>query len=132
MQFIGKSNNKINKNRIMKLTGKIKVISEVQEGTSKAGKDWKKLTFVIANNEGYENREQIFAFDIFGAEKVDKFLQYNKVDYNVDVSFNIESKEFKGKYYTNLSAWSVFKAEAAVEIPEMEGTTEALDDSLPF
>ena len=87
---------------------------------------------MIANNEGYENREQIFAFDIFGAEKVDKFLQYNKVGYNVDVSFNIESKEFKGKYYTNLSAWKVFKAEAPVEIPEMEGTTEALDNSLPF
>ena len=116
----------------MKLTGKIKVISEVQEGTSKAGKDWKKLNFVIANNEGYENREQIFAFDIFGAEKVDKFLQYNKVGYSVDVSFNIESKEFNGKYYTNLSAWKVFKAEEVKEIPEMKGTTEALDNDLPF
>jgi len=116
----------------MKITGKIKVISEVTEGTSKAGKEWKKLTFVIANNEGYENREQIFAFDIFGAEKVEKFLQYNKVGYNVDVSFNIESKEFNGKYYTNLSAWSVFKAEAAVEVTKEVETETVEDGDLAF
>ena len=116
----------------MKLTGKIKVISEVIEGTSKAGKEWKKLSFVIANNEGYENREQIFAFDIFGEEKVDNFLQYNKVGYNVDVSFNIESKEFKGKYYTNLSAWKVFKAEAAPEVTKEVKTVTVEDGDLPF
>ena len=58
----------------MELKGKIKHISEVQSGTSKAGKEWKKLLFVISNNEGYEGQEQIFAFDVFGEDKIDSFF----------------------------------------------------------
>ena len=39
----------------MKVTGKITKISEVQTGTSKAGKEWKKLTFVLETTEDYNN-----------------------------------------------------------------------------
>ena len=45
----------------------------VESGTSKDGNEWKKVVFTIANNGGYQGAEQIFAFEIFGAEKVDKF-----------------------------------------------------------
>jgi len=93
----------------IKLSGKIKQIGETQEGTSKAGKAWKKLTFQICNNEGYNDTEQVFQFELFGEEKVDKFVQYNKVGDSVDVKFNIDCREWNGKYYTNLSAWSVWK-----------------------
>jgi hypothetical protein len=31
----------------------------------------------------------------------------------VEVKFNVKCNEWKGKYYSSLSAWSVFKAEAA-------------------
>ena len=109
--------------------GTIKTILPTQEGVSKADKPWKKLTFVLANEGGYEGKEQIFAFDLFGDEKVDKFLQYNKVGQSVDVSFNIRSKEYKEKYYTSLDAWKVFKSDSEeVKAPAM---AEANDD-LPF
>jgi len=104
----------------MELKGEIKVILDTQEGTSAAGKEWKKLTFVISNNDGYEGREQIFAFDIFGADKVDKFLQHNEVGKKVEVSYNIESKEYNGKYYTNLSAWKVLAIEGQVKEEDAE------------
>jgi hypothetical protein len=110
----------------MQVTGKIKQILEPVTGQSKDGKEWKKITFVVSNNEGYEGAEQLFAFEIFGAEKVDKFLQYNKEGTPVDVDFNIRTNEYQGKYYTSLQAWKVFKAE---ETPQ---ASEEVEDDSPF
>ena len=110
------------------LTGTIKTILDAQEGTSKAGKSWKKIEFVIENNEGYEGKAQIFAFEIFGEEKVDKFLQFNSVGKLVDVSYNIGCNEWNGKYFTSLSAWKVFGAEST-DSPEVVAEVESV---LPF
>lgn len=93
------------------ITGTIKSIGATQEGISKAQKPWKKLSFQVTNNSGYEGKEALFSFDLFGEDKVDKFIKYNKEGAEVDVKFNIECREWEGKYFTNLSAWSVFKAD---------------------
>ena len=110
----------------MQVTGKIKQILDAQTGQSKDGKEWKKITFVVSNNDGFEGAEQLFAFEIFGAEKVDKFLQYNKEGDSVDVDFNIRTNEYQGKYYTSLQAWKVFKAEGQAQANEEE------EDDSPF
>jgi hypothetical protein len=112
------------------LKGVIKTVLPVQSGESKAtGKEWKKLTFILANNEGYEGAEQIFAFEIFGEEKVENFQKYNKVGQNVEVSFNIGTNEWKGKYFTSLSAWKVMSESSSATV-----TTEVIADKdiLPF
>jgi len=96
----------------LKMTGEIVKILEVEKGTTKAGKDWQKLTFVINNGNQY-NPE--VAFQIFGIDKVEKFNKFNKVGSKVDVSFNVSSREFNGKYYNSLDAWKVFKAEETKE-----------------
>ena len=114
----------------MELKGKIKFISEVQSGTSKAGKDWKKLTFVIYNNEGYEGQEQIFSFEIFGEEKVDTFIQYNSVGKEVEVSFNIRSQEYEGRYFTSLQAWKIYGVSNNNQVDEFVSTES--EDGLPF
>lgn len=93
-------------------------VKEVQQGVSAAGKEWKKLEFVGTTTEEYNN---LYAFVLFGAEKVDKFMQYNKVGSVVDVDFNVDCREYQGKHYINLGAWKVFKAEEAVT-----------EDDLPF
>tara|TARA_R110002033_G_scaffold60171_1_gene110187 strand:+ start:1878 stop:2201 length:324 start_codon:yes stop_codon:yes gene_type:complete len=92
----------------MKVTGTIDKIGEVTEGTSKAGKAWKKVEFVLITKDEYNN---LYAFTIFGEEKVDKFIKYNKVGNEVDVDFNVETREYNDKYYTNLQAWKIFKAQ---------------------
>lgn len=116
--------------------GTIKTILPVESGASKDGNEWKKVVFTIANNGGYQGAEQIFAFEIFGAEKVDKFLQYNKVGDMVDVDFNIKTNEWKGKYYTSLQAWKVFKVGANIPNPQPQPQAdpgqEEEDDKLPF
>lgn len=110
--------------------GIIKTVLDVQSGTAKtSGNEWKKLTFVVANNEGYEGKEQIFAFEIFGEEKVENFQKYNKIGQNVEVSFNIGTNEWKGKYFTSLSAWKVM-SESSSETVTTEVAPQKTD--LPF
>lgn len=111
------------------IKGTIKTVLDVQSGIAKtSGNEWKKLTFVVANDEGYEGKEQIFAFEIFGEEKVENFQKYNKPGQKVEVSFNIGTNEYNSKYYTSLSAWKVM-AESANDAPL---TTETKKDDLPF
>ena len=91
----------------MEVTGKIKEIMSIQSGISKAGKEWKKVNFVIESKDGdYTNT---ICFEVFGSEKVDNFDKFNKVGDQVEVKANVSSKEFNGRYYTTASAWMVKK-----------------------
>jgi len=110
----------------MKVTGKITKVLDTQKGTSASGKDWQKLSFILETTEDYNN---LYCFDVFGDEKVEQFLKYNKVGQEVDVSFNVQTNEYKGKYYTSLQSWKIFKAEAGEATPEV--AQEEADD-LPF
>ncbi len=115
----------------LQITGTIKVITEVQSGVSKSsGKEWKKLTFVIGTGGEYPKD---VSFTVFGNEKVDNFVKYNKVGQTVDVSFEPESREYKGKYYTDLTAWKVFtnKDGATASTEPATATTEDAGN-LPF
>ena len=123
--------------------GTIKTILQVQTGTTKSGDEWKKVSFVVANHDGYEGREQLFCFEIFGAEKVDNFNKYNQVGNQVNVKFEIRTNEYQGKYYTSLSAFRVESGERVEQAsytpdtqPKRQQTTVSLDDigdsDLPF
>jgi len=109
----------------MNVKGKITKILDTKTGTSKAGKQWKKTSFVLETDEEYNN---LYCFEIFGEEKVDKFLQWNGKGDTVTVDFNVSTSEWKGSYYTTLSAWKVFRDDnASVETEEM-----AKEGDLPF
>ena len=113
----------------MKVTGKITKVLDTQKGTSAAGKDWQKLSFILETTEDYNN---LYCFDVFGDEKVEQFLKYNKVGQEVDVSFNVQTNEYKGKYYTSLQSWKIFKAEAGESDFELVTKTHLNEDDLPF
>jgi len=117
-----------------KLTGRITNITETISGTSKEGKEWKKLTFVIDTFSEYNN---VIAFDVFGVEKVDNFIKYHQEGKMVDVEFNIKSNLWKDKYYTSLDAWKVTTNNNTNEkMQKAEATINAVfppaDDDLPF
>ena len=109
-----------------KMKGTITKIGDVQEGTSKAGKAWKKTNVVIDNGAEWGN---VVSFTVFGDEKVENLLKYNKVGQEVEISFNVSSKEYEGKFYSDISAWKIFgvKKEGAVAEP-----APSEDDDLPF
>lgn len=127
-----------------KITGIITNISAPQTFASGS----KKLVFVVKNNDGYNGEERFYAFEYFaGASKVDKitkFTQFNKVGKTVEVSFDIESREYKGKWYTGLRAFKVFGKRDEEDDDQLQhdydtiagGAPAALsgdtDDDLPF
>jgi hypothetical protein len=89
------------------------------------------MIFVIETEGEYSKS---VAFDLFGGEKVDNFVKYNKVGQRVDVSFDVESREYKGKYYSNINAWKVFTNKDGSTTASAETTTSTTEDpgNLPF
>lgn len=117
----------------MEVKGVIKKILPTESGTTKDGKEWKKQLFVLSNNDGYEGKEAIYCFEIFGEEKVDTFNKYNKEGSVVDVNYRISTNEWNGKYFTSLQAWKIFKAETQTEsAPEAPTQQDEDNDNLPF
>lgn len=109
------------------INGKITAINAVEKGTSKAGKEWQKLTFVIDTGDKF-NPE--VCFQVFGADKVENINKYNKIGDDVEVSFNVSSREYNGKWYNSLDAWMVKKTDHNVnDVPLAENP---VSDGLPF
>ena len=102
------------------IQGKITVIGEVKKGTSKAGKDWQSLQFVVETDEQYNN---VYPMELFGSEKIDNFMKYNKVGQLVDCKFNISASKWQDKYFVKLACWSVFGVKTTAATPH-PNTTE--------
>ena len=88
----------------MEQKGILKVIGSVESGTSKAGKTWSKQQIIIEFRDG--SYDKILAFDIMKAETI-KFVESLKVGQEIVVKFNVESREYNGRYFTNLTAWRI-------------------------
>ena len=116
----------------MDIKGKITKVLPVQAGTSKAGKEWKKLLFIVETEDEYNN---LYCFEVFGEEKVDNFIKYNKVGQTVTVAFNVSTNEWQGKYFTSLSAWRIDTDNSvpdSTSIPNNENAPDLSEDDLPF
>lgn len=84
----------------MEVTGKIIVALPEVGGTSRAGNAWKKREYVLETLETYPKK---VAFNFFG-DRVDQFpLNVGDV---VTVSFDIDSREFNGRWYTDVMCLS--------------------------
>ena len=96
----------------MEITGKIIQALPVQEGISKAGKPWKKRYYVLETQDTYPKK---VAFYVFGEDRVNEFERTVQVGMLVRVSIDIESREWQGRWFTDISCWKVENAAAAAE-----------------
>jgi hypothetical protein len=114
----------------LKVKIQIDNILEVESGESANG-EWSKVSFIGTQVDAEYPKE--IGFEIFGAEKVEKFQQYNKVGDEVEVSFNLQSREYNGKIYTTAQAWKVWNLQTtASAAPEQAGEPNDDGDDLPF
>jgi len=116
----------------MEVTGKITKVLEKITGTKKDGSGtWEKQNFVLETTEQYNN---LYCFELFGAEKIENFTKYNKVGDSVKVDFNVSTNEWQGKYFTSLQAWKVFKADDNIPSPAVAVAQDLAggNDGLPF
>jgi hypothetical protein len=128
----------------MEVKGKIIQKFELQSGTSKAGNPWKKQNYLL---ETLDNIPRKIYFDFFG----DRADQYPlNVGDMINLSFDIECREYQGRYYTDIRGWKAEKInETAVPVapqapvagnapaPISPAITDATfeqsqDDDLPF
>ena len=78
----------------------------VQSGKSARG-DWAKQEFVIEYQDG--NFPTKACFSVWGADKV-KDLEQFQIGDKIRLSFNVSSREYNGKWYTDLRAWRISQA----------------------
>jgi hypothetical protein len=85
----------------LELTGKLIQVMPEQSGTGKAG-PWTKQEFVIETLDQYPRK---VCFNLWNEKAgVLKTLQEGDM---VKVSFNAESRDYNGRWYTDLKAWKL-------------------------
>ncbi len=100
-----------NRQQIMELSGKIIQLLPLATGTGKTGTAWKKQDYVMEVPGKYPKK---VCFNLWG-EKIDQFnVQLND---EVKVSLDVESREYNGRWYTEVRAWKVEKAGAFSPAP---------------
>ncbi len=91
----------------MEIKGKIIIALPEMSGTSKSGNAWKKREYVLETQETYPRKVH---FDFFG-ERADQYPL--AVGDDVTLSFDIESREFNGRWYTSIRGWKAEKSGTA-------------------
>lgn len=87
----------------MDIVGKIIQVLPAQEGVSaRTGNPWKIQSYVLETQEQYPRK---VCFEVFGEDRI-KNNPCNVGDV-VTVSFDIESREVNGRWYTSIRAWRI-------------------------
>lgn len=115
----------------MEITGKIINLLSLQTGISKNGQ-WRKQDIIVETSGQYPKKVCI---SIWG-DKINEALLV--IGNNLYIAFELESREFNGKWYTDVKAWKLnllenTPAEKPVDFHfSKEEIAEEDDDGLPF
>ena len=105
----------------MNIIGKLVKKLERETGVSKTGKAWEKQSIIVEQSGTDYNKEVVVTF--FG-DKI-KSIRDIEVGSDVNVSINLSSREYNGKYYHNIQGWFCTKLGEETVAP-------ADEDALPF
>lgn len=86
----------------MKIKGKLKLITNEKSGTTTSGTTWRNLTMVIDTGATY-NAE--IALTV--GNKVYDQIKSTPVGTELEAEFNLKSREYQGKWYTDVEAWKI-------------------------
>lgn len=110
----------------MEIKGRIIHVLPLQEGVSKAGNPWKKQEYVLETTDQYPKK---VCFDLFG-EKADQYRA--EIGDDVTLSFDIESREYNGRWFTSIRGWKLEKNVAGEAVPPMADVAPMVSDIPPF
>ncbi len=118
------------KNKLMQLTAKLTQLLPLQTGISKNGQ-WRKQDIIVETVGQYPKK---ICISIWGDKINEKQLVIGN---NLDISYDLESREFNGKWYTDVKAGKIsLKNEDTPEKKEDNNytinETNEDDDGLPF
>lgn len=123
------------------IEGQITAILPETRGVGQRG-EWVSQDFVLKTDDNYPKN---ICFTILGADKIKEAnIRIGDV---VSIGVNLESREFKGRWYTSIKAWSVkkkFESQAAKQAPpvptsqssqptqKFSSMSQSAADALPF
>lgn len=108
----------------LSVKGNIIKVLNLESGVSKAGNEWKKQEFVIEMQEQQFTRK--VCFTLFNEKTA--LLKNLSPGQEVEVSFNVESREYNGKWFHNINAW---KIDVAQKNSVPEGLPEYRYEDIP-
>ena len=112
----------------MDLEGRIVRKLNVQSGTSARGA-WAKQEFIFEYQEG--NYPSQVCMNVWGEDKVRDLDKYQVGD-KVKISFNLSSREYNGRWYTDVRAWRIEPAGAQQSAPAGGYTAPAGNQAAPM
>ena len=130
----------------LEIEGRIARKLNVQTGTSARGA-WSKQEFILEYQEG--NFPSQICMNVWGEDKVRELDKY-QINDQVKISFNLSSREYNGRWYTDVRAWRIepqasqhpsydyaqsagaYSAPTGAAIPSGEDLPDSLDTDLPF
>ena len=98
----------------MEITGKLVAIGDTQQGQSARGA-WTKQTIVVETMDQYPKKIACLLFN----DMVDKAQALNLVD-TLALGIDIESREFNGRWYTDVKVWKMEGIQENLGIVEEE------------
>jgi len=107
----------------MQLKAKLLEILPLQTGKGKNG-DWKKQDIVVETQEKYPKKVCV---SIWGDKLDDVTLKPQGL---YEISFDIESREFNGRWYTDVKAWKITTESSENENVPPEPADSSLSDDL--
>lgn len=87
----------------MELFGKIITALPERSGTSARGTQWRSVTYVLETQEQYPKK---LAFDVVNDRIEALNIQVGEV---LTVQFDINAREYNGKYFNSINAWNVVR-----------------------
>ncbi len=122
----------------LELEGRIARKLNIQSGATARG-PWQKQEFILEYQEG--NFPTQVCMNVWGEDKVKELARYQVGD-KVKVSFNLSSREYNGRWYSDIRAWRIEPAGQASQVappppsapmPSPDDMSSPLDDTdLPF
>lgn len=93
----------------MEIEGKVIAVLPEQGGVSpRTGNAWKSQEYVIETHDQYPRK---CCFRVFGADRISNMNI--QVGEELRVSFDVDAREYQGRWYNTLSAWRVDRVDPA-------------------
>jgi len=127
----------------MEIEGRLVEVLAEQSGQGRTGNTWRKQSFVIETMDSQYPKK--VCIDVWG-DNIDNLKAFKTNDV-LNVKMDIESREYNGRWFTNVKAWRVDKKQDAaggsapqgggMEQPPLPGAADIPSapeptDDLPF
>jgi hypothetical protein len=118
----------------LSITGEVTNVLEEESGTGRNG-FWRKQAFILKTEGEYPKEICVVQW----GDSIDRFgVQAGEI---ITAHIDIQSREFKGRWYTDVKAWKIERKDAGgtrdpsngePPLPEEPGGFDSDDDALPF